>query len=67
MCEHTSIHEKEQGQRAAWGKLEALLASVHSQPTDLTPEEIEAEITLALEETRRPSYSSTRAACVFPC
>ncbi|MBC8446749.1 MAG: hypothetical protein H8D78_03275 [Chloroflexi bacterium] len=43
---------REREQQAAWGQLEELLARVHSQPTDLTLEEIETEVTLALEEVR---------------
>jgi PHD/YefM family antitoxin component YafN of YafNO toxin-antitoxin module len=37
-------HERRQ---AAWARLSALLEEVHSRPTDLTPEEIEAEITVS--------------------
>jgi len=36
----------------AWQKLNRLLAHVHSRPTDMTPEQIEAEITIAREEVR---------------
>lgn len=43
---------REQDQQTTWRQLEELLSRVHSQPTDLTPEEIETEITLAREEVR---------------
>jgi len=36
----------------AWEELEALLSTLHSQPTLLTDEQIEAEITVAREEVR---------------
>jgi len=41
-----------QRRQAAWARLNALLEEVHSRPTDLTPEEIEAEITAAREEVK---------------
>ncbi|HID86102.1 MAG TPA: hypothetical protein EYP55_01840 [Anaerolineae bacterium] len=41
-----------QRRQAAWAKLNALLEEVHSRPTDLAPEEIEAEITAAREEVK---------------
>jgi hypothetical protein len=41
-----------QRRQAAWARLNALLEEVHSRPTDLTPEEIEAEITAAREEAK---------------
>jgi PHD/YefM family antitoxin component YafN of YafNO toxin-antitoxin module len=41
-----------QRRQAAWARLNALLEEVHSRPTDLTPEEIEAEITVAREEVK---------------
>jgi PHD/YefM family antitoxin component YafN of YafNO toxin-antitoxin module len=41
-----------QRRQAAWARLKALLEEVHSRPTDLTPEEIEAEITVAREEVK---------------
>ena len=41
-----------QRRQAAWARLSALLEEVHSRPTDLTPEEIEAEITAAREEVK---------------
>jgi len=43
---------KEQDQQAAWREMEELLAHVHSQPTKLTPEEIEAQVTSDREEVR---------------
>ena len=46
---------REHRQPTAWQKLNRLLAQVHSQPTDMTPEQIEAEITIArkVRETHR--------------
>jgi PHD/YefM family antitoxin component YafN of YafNO toxin-antitoxin module len=41
-----------QRRQAAWARLNALLEEVHSRPTDLTPEEIEAEITAARKEVK---------------
>jgi len=41
-----------QRRQAAWARLNALLEEVHSRPTDLTPEEIEAEITIAMNEVK---------------
>ena len=43
---------REQDQQVAWREMEELLARVHSQPTKLTPEEIEAQVTSAREEVR---------------
>jgi len=41
-----------QRRQVAWARLNALLEEVHSRPTDLTPEEIEAEITVAMTEVK---------------
>ncbi len=41
-----------QRRQVAWARLNALLEEVHSHPTDLTPEEIEAEITVAMTEVK---------------
>jgi PHD/YefM family antitoxin component YafN of YafNO toxin-antitoxin module len=41
-----------QRRQAAWARLNALLEEVHSRPTDLSPEEIEAEITIAMNEVK---------------
>ncbi len=52
---------REHRQSTAWQKLSHLLAQVHSRPTDMTPEQIEAEITTAREkvrETHREHHSS---------
>ncbi len=38
--------------RAAWERLDTLLADVHSRSTELSPEQIEAEITAARQEVR---------------
>ena len=46
-----------QRRQAAWAKLNALLEEVHSRPTDLTPEEIEAEITAAREEVKEMHHA----------
>jgi PHD/YefM family antitoxin component YafN of YafNO toxin-antitoxin module len=43
---------EDQRRQASWARLNALLEEVHSRPTDLTPEEIEAEITAAREEVK---------------
>lgn len=43
---------EDQRRQAAWARLNALLEEVHSRPTDLAPEEIEAEITAAREEVK---------------
>jgi hypothetical protein len=36
----------------AWRRLQSLAVTVQAQPTDLTPEEIEREITLASQEAK---------------
>ena len=41
-----------QRRQAAWARLNALLEEVHSRPTDMTPEEIETEITVAMNEAK---------------
>jgi len=41
-----------QRRQVAWARLNALLEEVHSRRTDLTPEEIEAEITVAMTEVK---------------
>ena len=46
------VSTEHQRRQAAWARLSALLEEVHSRPTDLTPEEIEAEITAAREEVK---------------
>jgi len=46
------VSTEHQRRQAAWARLSALLEEVHSRPTDLTPEEIEAEITAAREEAK---------------
>jgi len=54
--EHRRLREmastEQQRRQAAWARLNVLLKEVHSRPTDLTPEEIEAEITAAREEVK---------------
>jgi len=45
-------YTEHQRRQAAWARLDALLEEVHSRPTDLTPEEIEAEITAARKEVK---------------
>jgi PHD/YefM family antitoxin component YafN of YafNO toxin-antitoxin module len=44
--------EKADHQRRAWLELDALLAQVHSRPTEYSPEQIEAEITAARAEVK---------------
>ena len=46
---------------AGWETLEAVLAQVHSRPTGLTPDEIEAEITKARQEVRQERLDSRRS------
>jgi len=40
-------------QQSTWEDLDALLRAVHAMPTDLSPEQIEAEITTARDEVRQ--------------
>lgn len=47
-----AAREKALRREQAWQHLDTLLAEVHAQTTDLTPEEIEAEITAARQEVR---------------
>ena len=44
--------EKTERQRRAWLEMEALLAKIHSRPTEYSPEQIEAEITAARAEVK---------------
>ncbi|MBI5567742.1 MAG: type II toxin-antitoxin system Phd/YefM family antitoxin [Chloroflexi bacterium] len=44
--------ERAQQRELAWQHLEDLMARVHARTTSLTPEEIEAEITVAWQEAR---------------
>ena len=46
---------------AGWETLEAVLAQVHSRPTGLTPDEIEAEIGAARQERRHQRHASQRS------
>jgi len=51
----------EERRRVAWEHMDALLEDIHSRPTDLSPDEIEAEITRARQEAwelRRAHHSS---------
>ena len=50
-----------QRRQAAWARLNALIEEVHSRPTDLTPDEIEAEITAAFNEVRKARYGNRSA------
>lgn len=47
-----------QRRQAAWTRLNALLEQVHSHPTDLPPEEIEAEIAVAVNEVKEMRRAS---------
>ena len=47
-----SLEDEERSRQAAWTRLDRLLADIHSRPTELTPEQIEAEITLARAEVK---------------
>ena len=44
----------------AFQHMDALLAEVHARPTDLTPEEIESEITEAVREVREERNARLR-------
>jgi len=48
--------EERQRQQKAWLDLEKLLAKIHSRPSNYTPEQIEAEITVARAEARELRY-----------
>jgi len=52
---------EQQRRQAAWARLNALIEEVHSRPTDLTPDEIEAEITAAFNEVRKARYGNRSA------
>jgi len=52
MAEEKQTFPEQERRQAARARLNALLEEVHSRPTDLTPEEIEAEITAAREEVK---------------
>lgn len=52
IAEEKRASAEQQRRQAAWARLNALLEEVHSRPTDLTPEEIEAEITAARNEVK---------------
>ncbi len=55
-----TARDKALRQEQAWQQLDALLAKVHAQPTTLTPEEIEAEITAARQEVREARHARRR-------
>jgi hypothetical protein len=44
--------ERTDRQRRAWLELDALLAQIHSRPTECSPQQIEAEITAARREVK---------------
>ncbi len=52
--------EKTLRREQAWQRLDALLAEVQAEPTELTPEEIEAEITVARQEVREAHNARRR-------
>lgn len=58
MAEEKQTFTEQERRQVAWARLNALLEEVHSQPTDLTPEEIEAEITAAFDEVRQIRYGN---------
>ncbi|MGA9351130.1 MAG: hypothetical protein WBW48_20315 [Anaerolineae bacterium] len=58
MTEENQAPTEQQRRQAAWARLNALLEEVHSRPTDLTPDEIEAEITAAFNEVRKIRYGN---------
>ena len=53
MNEDKTLREAAERQQSAWADLDALLRTVHAKPTDLSPEQLEAEITTAREEVRQ--------------
>ena len=58
---HAVRVDEMQRQQKAWLELEKLLARVHDRPIEYTPEQIEAEITVAraeVRETHRAQRSS---------
>jgi hypothetical protein len=58
MAEEKQTFPEQKRRQAAWARLNALIEEVHSHPTDLTPEEIEAEITAAFNEVREIRYGT---------
>jgi hypothetical protein len=52
--------EKALRREQAWQRLDALLAEVHARTSELTPEEIEAEITAARQEVRETRHARSR-------
>lgn len=52
--------EKVLRRKHAWQQLDALLAEVHAEPTELTLEEIEAEITAARQEAKEARHARGR-------
>jgi hypothetical protein len=44
--------ETQQQRQKAWLELEAMMVATHNRPTDMTPEQIEAEIGEARAEVR---------------
>lgn len=61
MAEEKQAYTEQQRRQEAWARLNALLEEVHSHPADLTPEEIEAEITAAFNEMREIRYGNRSA------
>jgi len=58
MAEEKQAYTEQQRRQEAWARLNVLLEEVHSHPTDLTPEEIEGEITAAFNEVRKACYEN---------
>ena len=61
MAEEKQTFTERERRQVAWARLNALLDEVHSHPTDLTPDEIEAEITAAFNEVRKIRYGNRSA------
>lgn len=50
--------DEEQRIKLGWWGLERLLAEIHRRPSELSPEEIEAEITAARQEARQLRHAT---------
>lgn len=48
----TAAEENAQRREQAWQQLDTLLANVHTRTTELDPEEIEAEVTAAVQDVK---------------
>jgi len=55
-----AMREAQQRRQKAWLDLEAMIVATHNSPTDMTPEQIEAEIGAARAEVRAKRIGSGR-------